>query len=33
MKKLKKLINQFKKWLEEGSKPAPNYLSGKLRKG
>ena len=32
MKKLKKLINQFKKWLENGSDPAPNYLSGNPRK-
>lgn len=32
MKELKKLINQFKKWLKEGSDPAPNYLLGKARK-
>ena len=32
MKEIKKLIKKFKKWMKEGSDPAPNYLSGTPRK-
>ena len=28
-KKIKKIIKQFKRWVEKGSTPVPNYLAGK----